>query len=289
MLINNFLIYIGSFFAASISLAVLVKKITPGFEVSGKRPFVSGFVSSALVSIGAYLTTLVSRDQFKLFWLLGGLYLLFGILHTSFFHKRFFISHQYNRGKTFLGEIIFGLSLVFFTVVVFSALQYFFRDKFFLFYPLLLSGFMFFVPLLLLKSFEAAYDIPGTVYQTWEYPLYQPIELPDETSYDRLMVIGFEIAKNTRRKKRTYFRAKAPEGMKLGDLFYHFINDYNDLNTETTIEYSNGGSEAYEWWFRAKTKWYKGKQVLNPNITVRENKIRENTVIICERLQNPNN
>ena len=71
--------------------------------------------------------------------------------------------------------------------------------------------------------------------------------------------------------------------MTLGNLYYHFINDYNDQQSETTIQYADKET-AHEWWFRLKTKWYQFEEVLDPNLTFVENKIKENSIIICERI-----
>lgn len=152
-----------------------------------------------------------------------------------------------------------------------------------MFFPMLLCMLFFFVPVLLLHSFDAAMDIPLPSYTAWKYPS-KPIELPDEKENERLYVIGFEIPKKSTDVKKTYFRAKAPEEMLLGDLYYHFINDYNDLQSETPIEYSNNDI-AQDWVFRTKPKWNNFSRILDPNLTVSENGIRENTVIICERIK----
>jgi hypothetical protein len=74
--------------------------------------------------------------------------------------------------------------------------------------------------------------------------------------------------------------------MKLGELYYHFLNDYNDLHNENTIEYAENGHDAHEWWFRRKPKWYQAHRILDPNLSIRENGIKENTVVICERMNN---
>ena len=144
----------------------------------------------------------------------------------------------------------------------------------------------FFIPILVLHTFNAAFEIPQATFTTWSYPLSYQIDLPDENPAEKLYVIGFEIAKKNSDTKRAYFRAKAPESMKLGELYYFFINDYNELQSETPIEYATKDPEAYEWWFRIKRKWYQRQRILNPEITVRENRIKENTVIICERINN---
>ena len=150
---------------------------------------------------------------------------------------------------------------------------------------MLTSMLAFFVPVSLYYTFEAAYNIPDPVFASWVYPVNEQIELPDERPDEKLLVIAFAIAKKASApENKTNFRAKAPETMKLGDLYYHFINDYNELHSETTIEFEDD-HDSHEWWFRIKPRWYQANRILDPTLTIRENKIRENSVIICERFQ----
>jgi hypothetical protein len=282
--IKFFLIYLGVFFALAVTLLVLVKPLSESMATSGKKPTVYSIVSAIIVSLIAYTSRFVTDYTFATYWIISGIFLLFGIIHVKLIHKKYFNATDSN--KVLLGEILFGFSVIFFVIVIFSSLQYFLRDKEYLFYPMLFSMLSFFIPILVLHAFNAAFDIPQATFITWSYPLDNQIDLPDENPAEKLYVIGFEIAKKAIDTKKTYFRAKAPEGMKLGELYYHFINDYNELQSETPIEYANKDPEAYEWWFRIRPKWYQRQRILNPDITIRENRINENTVIICERINN---
>lgn len=284
MLLKFFWIYIGSFFACSVALIFLVKNYADSFASKSKKPILWGGLSSAAISGGAYLTTYITDRLFTIYWILSIIFLFFGIIHVVFFHKRYFYSNKNNRNKVLIGEILFGMSLILFTIVVFSTLQYFLRDKNFMFFPMLISTLWFFVPIVFLYTFEAAYKIPLPQFATWYYPVNNPIELPDEKLNEKLLVIAFEISKNTRTPTKTNFRAKGPETMALGDLYYHFLNDYNELQSETPIEYTSKENEPYEWWFRLKTKWYQPNNILDPAVPIRENNIKENSIIICERI-----
>ncbi len=284
MLLKFFLMYIGVFFGSSLAIMASVKKLSSSFGNQGKKHWVFNFVSSALASGAAFGATYISDNLFFTFWLLSAVFLLAGLIFILLIHKKYFKARRDNRNKQLFAEILFGLSSLFLCVAMFSALQYFLKDKNFMYFPVLLSMLFFFVPLLLLQSFEAAYDIPAAAYSVWQYPAGNPIELPDEKEGERLYVIGFEIAKSPTDARRTYFRAKAPEEMLLGDLYYHFINDYNEQFSETPIRYTD--KEAmHKWLFRTKPKWYNFSKVLDPALTVNENKIKENTVIICERVE----
>ncbi|SFP95106.1 TssN family type VI secretion system protein [Parafilimonas terrae] len=288
MAIKFFLGYIGVFLAFAITLLVLVKPFSETFSASGKKPTIYSIVSSILVSLVAYISKFVGDHSFAVYWIIAAIFLIFGAIHVAIVHKKYF--HTYNEdsnSKIILAEIMFGLSVIFFVVVIFSSLQYFLsNEKQYLFYPMLLSCLAFFIPMLVYHTFNAAYSIPAARFITWAYPLNAQIDLPDEDPRERLYVIGFEIAKKNSDAGRSYFRAKAPEGMKLGELYYHFINDYNELQSETPIEFATKDYDAYQWWFRRKPKWYQRQRILNPEITMRENGVKENTVIICERIKN---
>lgn len=288
MVIQFFLAFFGSVLVCAIALAVVVKNLSEGFANSGKKPFVYGALSGILTSLAGYLVSCIEAvSLFEFFWYLGGIFLLFGIVHLLFVHKRYFGGQKYYQNKVLVAEIVFGLSVVFFTVVVFSSLQYFWKkDGNFLFYPVLLSSLLFFVPTLVFHSFQAAYDIPATTFPVWSYPVHKPIELPDpeDMPNERILVIGFEIAKKGSDRRKTYFRAKGPETMKLCEFFYHFMNEYNDSYSQTPIEYLDRGYEPHEWWFARKPRWYQGKKIYNPELSIRENGVKENTVIVCERI-----
>ena len=283
-----FFTYIGVFLACSVTFAlVVVKQFAAGFASHGKKPYVYGLLSSMVASGTAYLSTIISDNLFTIFWILAALYFLFGAIHIAMVHKKYFHSNKQDQHRVLIGEIIFGLSIIFFTIVVFSSLQYFIRkERTFLFYPVLMSTITFFIPLLFMQTFEAAYKIPPAVFKTWQYPLNNQIDVPDLKAGEKELVIGFEIGKKSSDRKKTYFRAKAPELMTLGELYYHFINDYNEAQSETRIEYADEQHEPQQWWFRNKPKWYQAQRILDPEVSVRENGIKENTVIICERINN---
>jgi hypothetical protein len=284
MELKFFFTYIGSLFVLSTLLALVVKNFAEGYAGQGRKPILYGTFSSILASVVVYACNYITDNLFTIFWVFASIFLLFGIVHVSIVRPKYFYAREHNKNKVFIGEVFFALSVILFAIVVFSALQYFLKgDHNFLFFPMMLSTLAFFIPTLVLHTFEAAYGIPPTEYKTWLYPLYDEIDLPPEDPRERLLVIGFEIAKKETDKK-TYFRIKAPEGIRLGDLYYHFLNDYNEVQSESKIAFTNNTNQPYEWWFRMKTKWWQPNRILNPDISVRENGITENSVIICERL-----
>lgn len=283
MAVKYFWIYIGSFFAGAFVLFVAVKKFAKAFAGQGLKPVLYGVLAALVFGALAFLSTLVPTNEYIIFWLAALVFLAFGIFHILVFHKKYFYPEPHTGGGVVIGEILFSFALLFFCVVVFSALIYFVADnKSYPFYPMLTCMLAFFVPVSLFYTFQAAYNIPNPVFASWIYPAHE-IHLPDERPNEKLVVIAFEIAKKADSPTKTNFRAKGPEVMKLGDLYYHFINDYNEYHSETTIDFTDEHRESYEWWFRIKPKWYQANRILDPELTVRENKIKENSVIICER------
>ena len=74
-------------------------------------------------------------------------------------------------------------------------MQYFIKDKEFMYYPMLLSSLIFLLPYLLHKTFEKAIAIPQKMYQKWYYPIDNPLDDPDDDDMRDLIVIGFEMEK----------------------------------------------------------------------------------------------
>jgi len=286
MALSYFLMYLGALFTGSILLWTLIKTFAAAFAAQGKKPLIYGIVGGLITGFSAFGITYLTTDLFLVFWLFAALYLVYGVVHVIMMHSKFYKTKEDTFWKLFTGELLFAFCVLLMSLLVFSAAEYFINDKNFLFYPILISAVFFLVPMLFYHSYKAALSIPTTVFPTWLYPVGKSIDPPEETEGERLLVIGFEIAKKNTDGKKTYFRARAPEGIKLGELFYHFINDYNELQSETPIQYIDHQNEPYEWWFRVKPKWYQGQRILDPAVTIRENGVRENTVIICERITN---
>lgn len=283
MALKSFILYFAPFLLGSFALFAIIKQYAASFAAQGKKPLLYGGLSSIISSGAAFGATFISNNLFLVFWIMSAVYFLFGLVHLAITHKKFFSHPKETKTKLFYAELLFAVTIVLFSIAAFSALQYFLKDKSFLFYPMLLSLLFFFVPFLLSNTFIAAYDIPEASFTGWKYPSI-PLDLPDEKEGEKLYVIGFEIGKKETDNQRTYFRAKAPEGMLLGDLYYHFINDYNELQSETPIQFMDGEGKAQEWYFRTKPKWYQRSRILDANKTIHDTGIRENTVIICERV-----
>lgn len=282
MALKYFLIFAGAFLASSIVIMALVKPLSSSFGNYGKKPWLFNILASAIASGIAFATTYITQNLFVTFWILSSVFLVLGIIVVLMVHRKYFKIRHDNWTKQFFAELLFFTSILLLSVAIFSSLQYFIKDRDFMHFPMLLSLLFLLIPFLLMHTFDAAISIPEPHHTFWQYPVQTPIELPDEDESERLYVIGLEIPKKSTDRERTYFTVKAPENMKLGDLFYHFINDYNEVQSETPIQYINGAA-AEDWTFRTKPKWYHFSKMLNADLTIKYNKLKENSVIICER------
>ena len=145
--------------------------------------------------------------------------------------------------------------------------------------------FPFLVPYLIWQCFRFFAAIPPAAYKPWYYPL--DAEMPDLDMIDlsQIEVVQFVFSKNASDPAQTNFTSKAPLNMTLGQLFFIFINDYNDKNPLQPIEFLNAHRSAFGWHFYREKKWFKNKHYFDPDLSFRENGIQPNEFIYSTRLK----
>lgn len=145
----------------------------------------------------------------------------------------------------------------------------------------------FIIPFFFYHTFLMAADIPLKIRKQWLYPLHEKMEEPDESKLKNLLVISFELEKQAGDAHLTNFRAKAPTGMEFNQLFYHFLNDYNEHHPNSRIQLADSSGEPHAWMFYKKPRWYSlSTKYIDTDKTIYNNYIRENDVIICSRSLN---
>ena len=143
---------------------------------------------------------------------------------------------------------------------------------------------LFVIPFLVYHTFDKAISIPPKIIKEWYYPVDREIEEPDDSKLKNLLVISFEFQKKTNDEHITNFRAKAPSDMEFGQLFYYFINDYNERHPNSKIQFINGSGEPQGWIFYKKPNWRSVMtRYINADKSIYNNHIKENDVIICAR------
>jgi len=143
----------------------------------------------------------------------------------------------------------------------------------------------FLIPRVVFQTYRAAMRISPKIFRQWFYPVHETVAEPDFAKLRNLLVISFEFQKRTSDKYFTNFRAKAPVDMEFGQLFYYFINDYNDRHPNDVIRYVAETGQPNGWIFYKKPKWYTFiTRYIDADRTIFLNKIKENDVIICSRI-----
>ena len=279
---TKFLLVLG---AAVLGLTALlvdkISKLKGSFKPYQKSTLIYLFISLLFFSIigcAAYPGTFDSPISCLI--LFQAYFLLLGAGH-------FYLMHQYLRWsgdpKAFWLESLFTVLISILGSIGFLIVYRFF-NKNGLQYILLGSILFFFIPLIFYQTFRKAIDIPPKILKQWFYPVDQEIEEPEDSKLKNLLVISFEFQKQIHDPHFTNFRAKAPVDMEYGQLFYYFINDYNERHADSKIEFINVSGEPHGWIFYKKPRWYSlVTNYIDAEKTIFNNHIRENEVIICAR------
>ncbi len=230
----------------------------------------------ASVGVVAYWTHLSNQHLFYLvfqscFFFLGALHLL-GMRKTI---------RWAGGGDSVYIEFVFTLILGLFGAIIYALVYQWVYPKGM---ALLMSSSVicFMLPILIDRTANKALMVPAKVFKSWKYPLNEPMGEPDEAKLKNLLVISFVIRKKVSDATPTHFRAKAPVDMELGELFYYFINDYNERHPDDKIIFTDQLGEPYGWLFFKRMPLYRSR-LLDAEKSIYNNKVNENSVIECKR------
>jgi hypothetical protein len=209
------------------------------------------------------------------------IFLLLGFLHIYCMHKYLKWS---GTDKSFWFELIFTIVITAFGFMAFVIVFGLFNNDGFHYY--MASSVLFLIiAWFIYNSFLYAVGIPMKIYTKWFYPVHEEVDEPDEEKMKNMLVISFEFQKSKADKHYTNFRAKAPVDMEFGQLFYYFINDYNERHPMGKIQFLNEQASPYGWIFYKKPKWYSlSTTYIDTDKSFFINHIRENDIIVCSRV-----
>ena len=271
----------GGAVALFIIITKLITKFRGAFKPYKKQTIVyllTGLLLFALMAVLAYPS--VIQQPFTAFIIFQLCFLLLGSAHV------YQLQHHIrwaNADKSFLPELLFTVLVSVFGCIGFL-LMYRLVNKNGLEFVMAGSILCFIVPFSFYHTFLKAISVPPKILKEWFYPLQQEMEDPDESKLKNLLVISFEFKKGINDSSITNFRAKAPVDMDFGQLFYYFINDYNERHPDSKIQYVNGSGEPNGWIFYKKHRWNTlTTQYVDAGKTIFNNHIKENDVIICNR------
>lgn len=269
------------FVGLSTIMGVVIARLRGAFKPYLKRTFIYLLISCAAFALTAVLINIPFASLSYHFVIFQIMFLGLGILHAAF-QKRYLL---WSADDSFWADLLFSLSLVMAGAICFLLAYRFFNRESPDIYMAAATLF-FIVPFLVYETFKRAMNIPPKIYKQWYYPVDLQNELiPDEAKLKNLSVISFEFKKKPGDPYYTNFRAKAPADMEMGELFYYFINDYNDRHPQSKIAFANEKTgNPYGWIFYKKPKWYHiFTRYIDMDKTTFINSIRENDVIVCYR------
>lgn len=282
--------------ALLVKLIMLITKIHGSFKPYQKATLnylLVALLLFAAIACLAYWSYLQNQQAF--FWIYQAYFLVLGVIHV--YWMRGYLKWSGNT-KSLWSELLFTLVTALLGSIVFIIVHRFFNNydqlaeqgffNFNLLEQVMATSTIFFVvPWFVNQTFKSAIDIPDKVLKQWYYPVNQEMEEPDEEKLKNLLVISFVFRKQTTDIHYTHFRAKAPVDMEMGELFYYFINDYNERHPNEKIEFIDDAGEPHGWVFYKKPRLYTLlKQYIHADKTIYTNRIRENDVIICSRSMN---
>ena len=241
----------------------------------GKKPLLYVLIAAILTALIGLLQWADSNQADLYYYFAQALVLITGIGHVYLMY-RFVPVSPGNFWDGFLVTVL----IMFIGAGATAVLYYFLR----LDYGFLTYIFPLIIPYLCWQAYRVFFQIPARVYKAWYYPLNE--EMPDLDMIDlsQIEVVQFVFSKKIQDPAQTSFTSKAPLNMTLGQLFFIFINDYNDKNAQQYIEYLKSPQQPFGWLFYRKTKWFNRKQFFDADLSFRNNSIQPNELIYADRV-----
>jgi hypothetical protein len=224
---------------------------------------------------------LIEESIYYFFLLLQVLLLIIGVLHATFLYKLL----PWTTKTRFWWEFLFSVAILCLGAIFFLLVYKFVLRVHVLQFKVLTAAAWFFIPFFFVQAYTRYQMIPSRIFRKWHYPVGKEINDPLDSELVSLLVISFVFHKNQNDPEITTFRAKAPSKMEFGRLFYYFVNDYNDRHREGPIEFLDTDSHPHGWVFHHKPSWFQRKRYIDPDQIITDNQIRENSVIICQRIK----
>lgn len=142
----------------------------------------------------------------------------------------------------------------------------------------------FVLPQFLIASFQSYREIPHEIYKVWYFPLGA-----DEIDFDKIdtstiYMLELEYSKSIADPRLTNTKLRAPLGMKFGDWFRSFVENYNYKFDSDPIHYLNPDRTPHGWIFYVKPGFLGGAKYIDPDKTISENKLSEKKAIIARRV-----
>ncbi len=206
---------------------------------------------------------------------------IFGLVHVFIF-KRIL---PWTRKVAFIWRFLFTINIgffgIFFLLIAYRIIGYHITSFF-----ILSSVFWLLIPFFFVEAIEKYFEIPDKIYKKWYFPTDKKISEPTDNELESPVIVSFKLKKKEGDPEPTEFRVKAPLKMQYGRLFYFFITDYNDRNPQEAIDFLNDQNEPSVWVFYHKSGNFQSRIYIDPESSIENNRIKENSIIDCIRIDN---
>ncbi len=198
--------------------------------------------------------------------------LIIGIVHTLLYPA--FLPNLQNK-KLVLGLLYTFLLAILCGIVTFTI---FYETKFNYEQIAIASGCSFLLPAIIAASWKYFEEISTKTYQAWVWPVKIFSQNKTSVILDNLK-IKIKLKTNQSAIEEKIFLVTVPRRMLLGKMFQQFIVD---RKIDTNIEIAWFGQPPHGWRFLLQKSF--GTSLLDPEISIANNKIKENDSIVIERL-----
>lgn len=261
------------------SLMVVVKKKNE--LLSNRKLIIFVLLYSLVMAVPGFFGLLQSSFTPWYYMIAQVIYLLLGVAFVHFYDNH--IQKDVQRYKVLL-QLSVMLVIVMLGGYLFAVLYNLFNEA--------KNGYIgatsllaFFLPLVFYWTYAAFIAIPFEIYKVWQYPKGDVDEISfDGLDFNKLMVLELEFSRQPDDTDRLRVKAKAPADITFGDWFRKFIDDYNYKFPNSTIAYTKDDGDMHGWVFYCKRSFFHRRRLLDPGLTIAQNKIEEHVTITSKRV-----
>ncbi len=229
----------------------------------------------SLISLSQQISE-TSIDSYYILALI--LVIALGIIHVRLMYKYLQFPLSENFGRPLLITII----IMALSAVIIAVIYYFLKLN----YGFITFLLPFIIPFICYRTYQHFIQIPSAEYKLWYYPVNSSMPDIDAIDLSQVLVVQFVFSKSQSDLTKTNFTAKAPINMTMGQLFFIFINDYNEREQQGDIAFLNSQNLPYGWLFYCKKGWLNKKTFFDTDLSFKDNFVHSNEFIYADRVTN---
>lgn len=133
-----------------------------------------------------------------------------------------------------------------------------------------------------IQTYRSFNNIPLEIYKVWQYSPDKQIEVFNLQECKDVLKI--ELAKKLEDPVTHRIIAKSKDDLVFGEWFQNIVEDYNAKEPGYTIDYY-GTVEEFGWIFYVKPSFFLPRRYIDPDLTIRQNKLNRPHVIMAHRVK----